>query len=177
MLTSKAASPMSVRTILSCKLQYDGMFINGSLEATQQQLCCVIQAQYNAPFEGLGEPPFPANRVNVACSFLEDSSLEGSDLLAAMAQATGVFTGYNSSAGGCFPSGASTGAGSQPNALAEPPAVSEAAPPLLAFPESAPGLASTGPTTNDRVFTLSEGVKFGGYQVRNHSIECANCQC
>ncbi len=51
------------------------------------------QAQYNSPVAD----NIPANRVNVACEHLSNSSLAGTDLLAAMTQAIDVFSQNSSS--------------------------------------------------------------------------------
>ncbi|DBA71821.1 TPA: hypothetical protein ACH3X2_010974 [Trebouxia sp. C0005] len=75
--------------------------VNGTL-AQYVQGQWVSAAQYNAPIANVGTLGVPAYRVRVACDLLSDSSLAGSDLLAAMVDALAVFTANASIANGCL---------------------------------------------------------------------------
>ncbi|DBA73483.1 TPA: hypothetical protein ACH3X1_011511 [Trebouxia sp. C0004] len=61
---------------------------------TDVKLCPDSLAQYNAP---VAVNNIPANRVSAACEHLSNSSLAGTDLLAAMTQAIEVFSQNSSS--------------------------------------------------------------------------------
>ncbi len=116
-----------------------------------------VQAQYNAPVADLGTAGVPAYRVRVACDFLSDSSLEGSDLLAAMVDALAVFTANASIANGCLDI---TGASAEPEP--EPPGTASAPASYIAAlaPAAAPEAAPAGAAQPE----LSSSQKFG-YQV------------
>ena len=134
-----------------------------------------VQSQYNAPTADYGGDGIPANRVQAACELLSDSSLHGTDLLAAMVNAMSVFTGNASFASGCLDiNGASPEPEPEPYGPAEAPASSVAE----LVPESAPsafgktcgkqfGLSST---YDDPVYYYSSGTKFA-YQVM-HDMPC-----
>ncbi len=112
-----------------------------------------MQAQYNAPIADLGTAGVPAYRVRVACDFLSDSSLEGSDLLAAMVDALAVFTANGSVANGCLDI---TGATADPEP--EPPGTASA--PASYIAALAPAAAPAGAAQPE----LSSSQKFS-YQV------------
>ncbi len=59
-----------------------------------------MQAQYNSPTDD-GDGIIP-HRVRVACEYLAEESLEGSDLMMAMVEALSVFDNNASTANGCF---------------------------------------------------------------------------
>ena len=116
-----------------------------------------VQAQYNAPVANLGTAGVPAYRVRVACDLLSNSSLEGSDLLAAMVDALAVFTANVSIANGCLDiTGATAEPEPEPPGTASAPASYIAALAPAAAPEAAPASAAQP--------ELSSSQKFG-YQV------------
>ena len=113
-----------------------------------------MQAQYNAPTADLGTAGVPAYRVRVACDFLSDSSLEGSDLLAAMVDALAVFTANASIAGGCLDiTGASAEPEPEPPGTASAPASYVAALAPAAAPEAAPASAVQPELSSSRKFS------------------------
>lgn len=130
-----------------------------------------VQAQYNAPIADLGTFGVPAYRVRVACEYLSDPTLSGSDLLGAMTQAIAVFTANSTVANGCLDI---TGATSEP----EPTTPGAALPPTsfitsdspVASPEAAPEPEPEAEAEADA------GIKFA-YQVStcgNLAIDAAN---
>lgn len=129
-----------------------------------------LQAQYNAPISDYGGVGIPANRVQVACEFLSDSSLEGNDLMAAMVRAVATFSGNASVATGCLDI---TGAAAEPEPEPEPygpagaPAgdVAGLVPEAEPEPESATSPSKQSTSAGDTVFQYTAGEKFG-YQVR-----------
>lgn len=164
--------PKPVSQALLCRLnthinasvpQSSGIFV-----ITQRAL----QAQYNAPMADYGALGIPANRVQVACELLSDSTLEGSNLLSAMVNATSVFTGNASVSGGCLDI---TGAAAEPEPEPEPygpaqaPAGDVADLIPKAEPEAVPSAnlqqSSGQDNATDAVFQFSASDKFG-YQVR-----------
>lgn len=130
-----------------------------------------MQAQYNAPISDFGGRGIPANRVQVACEFLSDSSLDGSNLLGAMVQAVAAFSGNASVANGCLDI---TGAAAYPEPEPEPygPAEAPAGDAAGLFPEAEPEVSVSEAATSsklsasatDTVFQYSSDQKFG-YQV------------
>lgn len=131
-----------------------------------------LQAQYNAPVSDYGALGIPANRVQVACNSLSDSSLEGSNLLRAMVNATSVFSGNASIARGCLDI---TGASPEPEPEPEPygpaqaPAgdVAEFVPKAeaQAVLKAVPKVLGKQASARDAVFQLTSDQKFA-YQVR-----------
>ncbi|KAL3145923.1 hypothetical protein ABBQ38_015287 [Trebouxia sp. C0009 RCD-2024] len=144
--------------------------VNSSL-ATWVQFRWTEAAQYNAPMADYGALGIPANRVQVACELLSDSTLEGSNLLSAMVNATSVFTGNASVSGGCLDI---TGAAAEPEPEPEPygpaqaPAGDVADLIPKAEPEAVPSAnlqqSSGQDNATDAVFQFSASDKFG-YQV------------
>lgn len=136
-----------------------------------------MQAQYNAPVADYGGEGIPANRVQAACQFLSDSSLDGSNLLRAMVQATAAFSGNASVANGCLDI---TGAAAEPEPEPEPYGPSEApagdAAGLVPEAEPEPEAATSSPSkqmasASDTVFQYTASQKFG-YQVSDAGCTC-----
>lgn len=131
-----------------------------------------MQAQYNAPVADYGDLGIPANRVQVACELLKDSTLEGSTLLSAMVSATSVFSGNASVSRGCLDI---TRAAPEPESEPEPNGPAEApAGEVAGLVPKAEGEASlsavlkqssTQDSDADAVFQLTSSDKFD-YQVR-----------
>lgn len=117
----------------------------------------VLQAQYNAPIADLGTAGVPAYRVRVACDYLGDDSLAGSELVSAMAEALEVFTANASYANGCLDI---TGASAEPEP--EPPGAASA--PASYIAAFTPAAAPAASTTTAAEPELSSGQKFS-YQV------------
>lgn len=143
-----------------------------------------LQAQYNAPISDYGAIGVPANRVQVACEFLSDSSLAGNDLMAAMVRAVAAFSGNASIASGCLDiTGAATGPEPEPEPYgpAGAPAgdvaglVPEAQPEAEPEPASAGSPSKQSASAGDAVFQYTAGNKFA-YQVRHAvSMLCLHC--
>ncbi len=113
-----------------------------------------VQAQYNAPIADLGTFGVPAYRVRVACDLLSDSSLEGSDLLAAMVDALAVFTANASVANGCLDiTGATAEPEPEPPGMASAPASYIAALVPAAAPEAAPASAAQPELSSSQKFS------------------------
>ena len=131
-----------------------------------------VQAQYNAP---VAVNNIPANRVNVACEHLSNSSLAGTDLLAAMTQAVDVFSPNSSTScldttsGSAEPEPEQFPGSAQPPSVAPAPAEaasaglnSAAGPPEPIEEEPAPEAASEAAKEPE----LSATQKFG-YQIEH----------
>ncbi|KAL0041038.1 hypothetical protein WJX77_002934 [Trebouxia sp. C0004] len=88
------------------------------------------QAQYNAP---VAVNNIPANRVSAACEHLSNSSLAGTDLLAAMTQAIEVFSQNSSSS--CLDTTKAASAGLNSAAGPPEPIEEEPAPEAAGEPE------------------------------------------
>ena len=136
-----------------------------------------MQAQHNAPIADYGGEGIPANRVQVACQFLSNSSLDGSNLLGAMVQAIAAFTGNASMANGCLDI---TGAAAEPEPEPEPygPAEAPAGDAAGLFTKAEPGseAATNSPSkqlisASDTVFQYTASQKFG-YQVSDAGCKC-----
>lgn len=136
-----------------------------------------MQAQYNAPVADYGGEGIPANRVQVACQFLSDSSLDGSNLLGAMLRAIAAFSGNARVANGCLDI---TGAAAEPEPEPEPygPAEAPAGDAAGLFPEAEPEseAATSSPrqqltSASDTVFRYTASEKFG-YQVSDAGCKC-----
>ena len=111
-----------------------------------------MQAQYNAPIADLGTFGVPAYRVRVACDLLSDSSLEGSNLLAAMVDALAIFTANASVANGCLDITGATAEPERPGTASAPASYIAALAPAAA-PEAAPASAAQPELSSSQKFS------------------------